>query len=462
MTKRRSHVQRRGITVNAAAPYSPLRRIQHINGPAQQRGTMKHDHYSDYGWPEFVTFDMLYKAYIRNSIAGAAVAKTIEKTWQDDPEVWETNEPIGSKLEGEILRRFEDLRVWQRLAEADRRSMVGRYGAVIMRLADGLPFDQPVTRVPGGLYGLIDLIPAWETQLIPIAFDTDQTSLSYGFPTMYQFVEASLVDNDNRAPRQFAVHPDRVLIWSDDGTLHCQSALLGAFNDLIDLEKIKGGGGEGFWKTARGAPIIEAPEGMRPDDLAKALGVGLPDVRSALNDQLDDFNSGFDKGLMLGGLTAKPMQINLPSPEHFVAAPLNSIAAHLHMPVKILMGSQTGERASTEDAKEWAQTCHARRVKRAKPMIREFLNRLERFGIIPERDWVIGWADLTEATGPEKIEKALKMAEINAKTPPGDLPAFTPDEIRAEAGFPPGEWYDDDGGDDEPPPNPELPDPNAT
>ncbi|MFC3704486.1 anti-CBASS protein Acb1 family protein [Devosia honganensis] len=394
----------------------------------------KHDHFKDFGWPDHLTFDQLYRMYRRNGLAFAGVDKTILKTWQDSPDIWETEKPAESDVESDIRQRFADLRIWQMFSEADRRSMVGRYAGVILRFADSKQFDQPVDTVPGGILGLAGIIPAWEGQLTVAEWDGNQNSETYGEPLFYQFNESAV--GDKTQPRQFRVHPDRVLIWSDDGTVNCQSALEPGYNDLLDAEKVKGAGGEGFWKTSRGAPLIEAREGVDAKTLAGQMGAGTPsEFIDAINEQIDNFQSGFDKGLMLGGMTAKPMQITLPSPEHFFAAPVQAFAASLHIPVKILLGSQTGERASTEDAQEWAQTCNARRVTRNRPIIQEFINRLERFGILPEKDWFIDWADLTEASSTEKMSRAKDMAEINAKHPSEYV--FTPDEIREVADYDP-------------------------
>lgn len=400
-------------------------------------GSVKHDHYRDFGWPAQLTFENLHRMYRRNSLAAAGVDKTVAKTWQDAPSLWETEKPAESEAEEDIRQRFDDLRIWQMMAEADRRSMVGRYAGVILRLRDSKSFDQPVGRVPGGLAGLAGVIPVWESQLTVAEWVTDPNSEDYGQPSMYQFTEAAVGNDDANARRSFRVHPDRVLIWSDDGTVNGQSALEPGYNDLLDAEKIKGAGGEGFWKTSRGAPVIEAPQGMSPGDVAHNMGVPVSEVLDEINKQVDSFQAGFDKGLMLGGMTAKPMQITLPSPEHFFAGPVNSFAASLQIPVKILLGSQTGERASTEDAREWSLTCHSRRVNRCKPLIHELARRLVRFGILPQREWFVGWADLTDASAAEKIDRAAKMSAINAQTQPGDEPAFTPDEIREAAGFDP-------------------------
>ncbi len=394
----------------------------------------KHDHFKDYGWPEDLRFEQLYRMYRRNGLAAAGIDKTILKTWEDSPKVWETEDPAETPLEAQIRQRFEDLRFWGRMAEADRRSMVGRYGGVIFRFADGRRFHEPVESVPGGLMGLVETIPFWQSQLEVAEWNSDVESEAYGQPSFYQFNEAALGDQ-SPSPRQFRVHPDRVLIWSDDGTVHGRSALEPGFNDLIDAEKIKGAGGEGFWKSARGAPMIEAPQGVKPQDVARAMGVEPDKLMEALNDQIESFQQGFDKGLIMGGMTAKPLQISLPVPEHFFAAPVQCFAASLSVPVKILLGSQTGERASTEDAQEWARTCMARRVTRNLPILREAVNRLERFGILPERDWSLNWGDLTEASPGEKLERAVKMASINAQSRDGLV--FTEDEIREAADFEP-------------------------
>lgn len=418
-------------------------------------GSTKHDHYFDFGWPENLVFDDLYRMYCRNSLAAAGVDKTISKTWQDFPELWETEKPMESTIEADIRQRFDDLRIWQMLAEADRRSMVGRYSGVIIRLRDDLQFHDPVAPVRGGLDALAGLIPFWETQLTVSKWNEDPQSEDYGQPAMFEFSEAKV--GDSTAARSFKVHPSRVLIWSGDGTINGRSSLEPGFNDLIDAEKIKGAGGEGFWKTSRGAPILEAPQGMSPVEMARGMGTDVAGLLDAVSKQVDDFQSGFDKALMLGGMVAKPMTISLPSPEHFFAGPVNGFAASLGIPVKILLGSQTGERASTEDAKEWAQTCHSRRVNRCRPLIAQLIRRLEAIGVLVKTDWFIHWTDLAEASPAERMARASLMADINTKAAPGDEPPFTPMEIRAAAGFTDDAPHLADDDDDEPPTDPDDP-----
>ncbi|MFI5409127.1 anti-CBASS protein Acb1 family protein [Kaistia sp. UC242_56] len=402
----------------------------------------KHDHYKDFGYPPDLTFDHLYKMYLRNGIAHAAVTKTIDKTWQDAPFLLEA-ERDGSEgsvkkettLEREVRQRFDELRVWMHLAEADRRGMVGAYAGVILRLADGKRFMEPVDRVGGGLLGIVELVPAWEGQLAVSEWDNDETSPGYGQPKMFQFNEAAVGQTTN--PRTFNVHPDRVVIWSRDGTIHGRSSLEPGYNDLIDMEKIKGAGGEGFWKNAKSAPVLEVDKEADIRSMAKAMGVPESEIADRMNEQVSDWQQGFDQLLMIQGIQAKTLGITLPSPEHFFGIALQSFAASMRLPTKILVGMQTGERASTEDASEWSQTNMSRRAGQVIPNIMMLVNRLERFGIIPEKDWFLDWTDLTETSMAEKIDRTVKMADVNSKMQSSGEWVFTPEEIRAAADYEP-------------------------
>ncbi len=392
----------------------------------------KHNHYGDFGWPQSLTFPQLYGMYLRNGLARAGVERTIAKTWQDSPQLWETEDEAETRLEAEIRQRFDDLRLWQMMAECDRRAMVGGYAGLIIRFRDGLPFDQPVRRMSGGLDAIAEVIPAWgESQIEVAEWNSDTQSEDYGKPRMFRFNEAALSNRDRL--RQFNVHPDRVLVWSADGSVHARSLLEPGFNDLLDAEKVKGAGGEGFWKSARGSQVLEADKELNLDQMAKAMGVPTADLADAMNAQVQDFQRGFDKMPMLQGMQAKTLTIDLPSPEPFFNVAVSSFAASLNMPVRILVGNQTGERASTEDAREWSHTCNARRANTCRPLIGAFVARLERFGVLPQRDWHIEWSDLTEDSQELKIDRAAKMTAMNAQQ--SEEPVFTVGEIRRVAGF---------------------------
>lgn len=394
----------------------------------------KHDYAKDYGWPEELCFQHFYRMYSRSGIAAAAVDKTVAKTWQTMPALWESEKPTESTGEAAIRKHFAKRKIWRALMDADRRSMVGCYAGAIILLRDGKQLSEPVDRVARGIENVVGIIPAWEGQLEVADWDNVETSETYGEPLWFQFNEQAVGDPTTTSRNSVRIHRDRILIWSDDGTLNCRSALEPGFNDLTDAEKIKGAGGEGFWKSARGAPIVEAQQGTSISDVMTGMGFTTPqEAKDALDQKADDFQSGFDKFLMMGGFTVKPLNIVLPQPKEFWEPCVQSFAASLGIPFKELVGNITGERASTEDADSWARTCASRRANRVVPVLQEMIDRFVRWGILEAKDWTIGWDDLLDASPDDKLSRAEKMASINQTL--GDEPAFLPDEIREAAGF---------------------------
>lgn len=385
----------------------------------------KHDHYKDFGFPKDLPFGLLYATFRRNGLAKSAVEQTILKTWETSPVFKQSPEPEQTTDEKSVNEWATGLQLWQKLAEADRRSLVGGYAGVILRFADGEKFSEPAGNVPGGLDGLVEIIPAWAAQLTVSTWYGEGHS-KYGQPEMFEFNESTV--GGNTVSRQVTIHESRVIIWSSDGTINCPSALEAGYNDLMTMEKVNGAGGEGFWKNAKGAPVIEADAETSLQDMATAMDVPVSEIADKMDEQVADYQKGFDKMLMLQGMSAKTLSVSLPNPEHFYKNPLMSFAASMMIPLKILVGNQTGERASKEDAQAWAKTNKSRRIGTAVPFFTVFIERLVSFGVFPAGKWWAEWDDLTESSMADKIERADKMAGVNQKM--GDEVVFHPDEIR--------------------------------
>ncbi len=390
----------------------------------------KHDHYTDFGYPETVTFAQLKKMYDRNDLAKAAVRKTTEKTFQNLPEVL-----FGDAESDDLDAAFDRLGFWDKLADLDEYAQVGGYSGLVLRIADGKRFEEPVD----GSYGLddlIEIIPAWSEQLKVAEWHLDEGDPdTYGKPKWFTYNEAAVTREG--ANRNVKVHPDRVFIWSATGDTHCPSALLSGYNNLLDMEKISGSGGEGFWKTAAARLNIQIDkdtdfEAFKRATEAKSGGKSFQEV---LDEKAKKLNAGFDASYISQGMKVAPFSISLPQPKEFFDIPLQSFAAGRSMPTKILIGMQTGERASTEDAQEWNNTIMSRRNRWTIPSIRGLLQRLEQLGMIPS-GWEIEWADLSDDTPNAKLERAGVMADINTKQSATEgQPVFTGEEIRLEAGY---------------------------
>jgi uncharacterized protein len=140
--------------------------------PGYFQTSTKRDHYIDFGFPKNLTFQHFYQMYRRNGFAKAAVNKTVGKTWQSNPYIQENdNAEDVTPLEKLIVKRFEKIRFWQVLAEADRRSLVGKYAGVIFRFADGKRFNEPVDRITSGLDGQTENVHV--RRIVRFRFESD-------------------------------------------------------------------------------------------------------------------------------------------------------------------------------------------------------------------------------------------------------------------------------------------------
>lgn len=398
-----------------------------------QGDTKRSAPWRDYGYPERPLFMDFYSQYTRNGFAKAGVKRIVEKCWQEFPWLLEKAEPHDETPDEVMFREFaERTQLWAKLKEVDEMSRVGEYAALIIRFADGKQHNQPVDRQTAGYNSVFEFIPVYQEQLKVADWNTDETSPDYGDVTMYQFQESAVwgSSEDYRVNRSFDVHPDRVLIWSKDGKPRGESALESGLNDLITLQKIIGAGGEGFWKNARSAPHLKIDQDANLASLAESLGVEQDEIKDALGEEVEDWQKGFDNVLSTMGMEASLLQVDLPNPEHFVAAPLQSFCASVDTPLRILTGNQQAERASTEDSKEFAQNAMSRVKGYVIPNVNRLLDRLVEKNVIRNRDWYLDWVDLTESTAEQKLDRAKSMAEINAKSMGTGETIFTGDEIR--------------------------------
>jgi hypothetical protein len=182
-------------------------------------------------------------------------------------------------------------------------------------------------------------------------------------------------------------------------------------------------------------PVLEALPDVDFPSLATMLGVEIDGIADALDEVMGKWVKGADNSLMLQGMTAKTLGVSLPIPKEFFSVAAQEVSASWPIPQKELIGMQTGERASTEDAASWSQTNMGRRDSLVIPNIMALMERFEKWGMIPERDWFVSWSDLTAPTLEEKLLIGERMAKINqAMFATGDI-VFTEDEIREVAGY---------------------------
>lgn len=391
----------------------------------------------EYGYPDQLVFDDFFKLYERHGVAHGVIHRLRDKCWQTAPRVIEGSEYDDKRPETAWEREFNALakrvKLWRAFADADRRRMVGRYACLILQIADGKRWDQPLT----GKGRLVKIIPAWEGQMRPTAWDQNPQSVRYGEPTMWQYNEAQVDPNteDGTPERSVSIHPDRVVVVGDlrDGV----PLLKAGYNDFVNIEKILGGSGETFLKNAARQLVAEYDKDVDLAQIARSYGVEPTALQEAFNDAARDLNQGLDVLMAVQGGTVKPLVAAVADPEPHFNIALQSACSSVGIATKIVIGNQTGERASTEDQKDFDKRGQGRREGELTPDIETLVMHLidkRLLGTVGE--FSVIWDDLTESSQAEKLAQAKEMALINREfVGSGEPVPFTAAEVRDVAGF---------------------------
>lgn len=410
----------------------------------------KHDKiWCQFGYPETITPKLLRDAYERHAAANAAVERTINKTWQSYPQITESenakdkvNTP-WEKLVNKIMKK-----AFPAIVDADRKNLINKFSAVIIRFRDGLEYDQPVNasvlrRLKEN--AIVGYTPAWQEQLTPIEWDTDVRSDTYGDVLKWQFNEAVMGDNAGGEPITVRdIHHSRIVIFAEgshDGKYSSGRSLLEAgFNSLIDMQKAQGGAGEGFLKNAsRQLHVNYTGENVTVDRLARDMGVDKDKLNDVLNDDIARLNASIDAAMFTFNSDVTPLSVapGDPGPTWEVAA--NSWSASVQTPFTILFGQQTGRLASDQDQVDFNMRGTSRRINFSDPVLKAFIDKYMKYGIIEKReDYFIKWDSLLDPSRAQKADIFSKLATANKSAfESNQKPALSIDEMRQAAGYEP-------------------------
>lgn len=395
-----------------------------------------------YGYPQAVSFDELYRAYQRSGAAKGAVHRTLDKCWEKRPRIKQPGADKETPWETKLARLLSSINAWQKLRDFDRRNMVGRYAGLIYRVADSVgSLREPLVRGQK----LVDLVPVYESQLRVTEWDSDRNSPTFGQPRMWQYrVRDPKSPNEQAKPDDWAdVHPSRVQILAEgsvgDDFQDGVPLLLAGFNNLIDLEKVAGGSGESFLKNSARAVTINFEANASPQVITQNAD-GTPSgktVRQVLGEQVDNLNRSIDSALVTQGATASTLQTTVadPMPSFEVAA--NLFAASVQIPFTILFGQQTGRLASDEDKADWNARCQSRRENELTPMLEQLVRRLQAAGLVDAGEFEIEWQPLDAPTeeARAKVLAVMTGAMKQHFEAGGAEPLFDRDELRKVMGY---------------------------
>ena len=421
-------------------------------------GNTKRDRiYEEFGYPKELNFSHFYNMYERNAIASASVDRLIDGCWEDYPEVFEGDKQKDAegvtgwdKTIAKILKKWFPV-----IKEADKRGVIGSYSAILIQVRDSKDWHEPIdgnALKRSKEKGLVRFIPVWEAQLDVSDWETDINSEDYGYPKMYRYISLPVGKATNAPAREIKVHPDRVIILCEravDGLLtNGYSMLKKGYNDALDLEKVSGGAAEGFLKNASRQLNFNFSKEVDLSDIAKLYNVEIDQLANAMDEQVKKLNQSTDSSVIMQDGNVSVLSVAPADPSSSFNTSLSKFASSIPIPVKVLIGQITGERASTEDNKDWAKTRMSRRNGFLTSVIESLIERLWRIGIIePPKGEVItvSWSDLLAPSYAEKLDNANKLADVATKTTNAlGVPVIKANEIRAAAELPTLPEFEDD------------------
>lgn len=414
------------LSANASDDTIRSRIASAISGGYDYADTM-HNVYLDFGYPASLQFSHFWNMYRRFGIAKNIIDLPVDASWMTPPVV-EGSEQFNNELK----RLIDQTNLWHRVKGLDTRQRVGRYAGMFMRVRDGKSPEKPIEGKLSGVGSVVQMIPLYEGQLQVLETDQDPMSETYGQPTMYQFNSGSVGNRNEKDNNSFSIHPSRLIMageGADDGSIYGTPVLEAAYNSLMDLRKIIGAGGEGFYKNASQTIVFELK------DIASA-NVNK-ELLDKFNDKYDEFQRDRSRrGLWTPGLDPKVLQASMINPEQFFMSALNDVAAAVNIPSTILIGQQTGRLASNEDSRSFLSMVNSRRGNFISEMVMDVIDWLIQYGVLPSSEYEIYWDDLMALSKTEKLENARKMADINRENyQSGGSMVFGAEEIRVQAGF---------------------------
>jgi len=390
----------------------------------------------EYGYPTEVTSENLLQIWRRGGIGHGAVEKVIGNCWKTSPSVIEggkeNNATKETAFERDVGKLSSDVGMWNVFKKADRMRLVQRYSAIIISYADDKAWSEPVDK--SGKKVIKKLRPVWATALQPGGtIDQDPASSNYGWPTFWQYTE---VFADGATKGITDIHPDRIFFLGD-----MESDAVGwlepAYNDLVSIEKLSGGGGESFLKNAARQVVFSFDPEVDFEDLAATYGVKVGELQKEFQKTAQALNRGIDTAIGLQGATVTPLQAAIADPGPIYNVNLQNVASALDIPTKILVGQQTGDRASTEDRNYFNSSCQSRREDLS-PELVAFLRKIGAAGVLTlPSEITVSWDDLNESTASEKMELAFKMMDANSKAIDPASEPFTMSEVRTAGGYEP-------------------------
>lgn len=386
-----------------------------------------------FGYPQQLLFTNYFNMYLRGGIANACITKPVKKRWSSYPTVYdEPFEEDGKIIKGRKQTEFEiavqrlvdEFDLWGVLKELDECQRIGLYGGILITAKEtGSVSDLKGTPLmaQGYVNGLVSLSPCYESQIDMYGAerDDDKSSKRYGLPKSYTYKEGSTIEGSTFGCAMNVdteIHWSRAFVFSEfargNGIIG-RPALMPVFNSLMDWYKIVGSSAEGMFKNAKQRLNMNiTDQSLAAMMFSKSDNSGTQDEYSKM---ITEFERGFNNTLDTAGIEAKVLQASMSDPSSPAALAIQDICAGIGIPKTELIGFETGERSSTENANSWNVENQSWRATTGTKMVKRFLYHLVDVGVLPvpkNNRIMVDWPDISASSVEQRIDNAKNLAGL--------------------------------------------------
>lgn len=369
------------------------------------------------------TYQIYDKLYERGDIAATIINAMPDECWRLTPSVVEAGKKTLTETDFE--KRWKELaeeyRFFHYLHRADRISGIGEFGVIWLGFDKGEP-NEPLREGSN-----ITFLRPLARDCVEISkAERDVKSSRYGLPEMYSLTISDPVSGSASSSRALDVHHSRILHIAEDcknndifGTPRLKTIL----NRLHSLEMLAGGSAEMFWRGAFPGMVFNIDPDVQKDNSS------LTEAR----EHIDKFVHNLQRYMRLKGITVQSLSPEVANPRDHFDVQIALIAAAKGYPQRILVGSERGELASTQDESAWAKKLEGRRINYLEPFVlRKLVNKLIEVGSLPEPagGYTVNWPDMREYSPKVKAEtENLRATALYNYVRSPDAQAVMPPEM---------------------------------
>jgi uncharacterized protein len=363
------------------------------------------DYFEVLGYAKELTIDAYWSKFERDPLGGRIVEFPPAETWRDSPTVKDgrDKDALDDTAFAKAWADFaEAKRVYHYCKRVDTLCGIGRYGVLLIGVAGDSNLEVEVTRVPS-LDSILYLRPYGEPSVDVAEYEIDPASPRFGLPRIYNLSVGdpnSTISGGASLPSQkMRVHASRVIHVAEgllENEVYGMPRLQRVINLLDDILKLVGGSAEASWLLMRKGFVLNIdPTATLTDD-----------DKEYIEQQVDEYDHGISRFMKTRGVTVSDLGSEVVDPSGPFSVIISLISAATGIPQRILLGSERGELASSQDASNWAGHIASRQLNFAEPTIlRPLIDRLLTWGALPKpnaKNYTVVWDALFELNDQER------------------------------------------------------------